>query len=161
MLTSLTMGAAGDVLINGSALANTAEVVTRGSGHVAVVGGTFKTLSIHLIGYFPPTSLAILVITFVWLRRHQSCTVTSASSSDLYEICTAFHSLKGPLFWPAKLWWVLLPKTLPSCHQTQSFLFTNDLLTWTLAIDQGTWQSRLSLSSKCSCMVKALAPRMS
>lgn len=69
MLTSLTMDDAGDVLINGSALANTAEVITRGSGHVAVVGGTFKTLSIHLIGYLLPTLLAVFVITFVWLRR--------------------------------------------------------------------------------------------
>lgn len=159
MLTSLTMDDAGDVLINGSALANTAEVVTRGSGHVAVVGGTFKTLSIHLIGYFLLTSIAVFVTIFVRLRRHQSYTVTSAFSSDLYETCTAAHSLKRSFSWPAKLCWTLLPKNFPSCHP--SFLFTHDFPNHGLPVDQGTWQSRLSLLSKYSCMVKALASRMS
>lgn len=51
MLTSVVLDGAGDVSINGSALASYFGVATRGSGNLAVQGGRFNGVIAHLIGY--------------------------------------------------------------------------------------------------------------
>ena len=54
MLTSVHLDGAADVIINSSALASEFHLATKGSGLVAVDGGDFKLLNVHLLGYSAP-----------------------------------------------------------------------------------------------------------